>query len=1042
MPDDRSSNKGTPDGRLPPEIQGQIDEILAGRSTELWLELQNQDELTEIPQQIRELTTLQSLGLGDCDIKTLPSWLGELPDLKEISVEYSRVVNFPSRLPSVSWGLSAQQMFIFRDQVSALDVSTIRISNDATQREVHHVFDISKRAALQISAFSISAAIEHPPNREQLKKKWSCFDAIDSQLDAFLERQAGLTTLTLFGIPIGRVPEPIRHLSSLNSLALTGIFPAGLPDWIFEIPELKYLELGFNALLSLPESLGNARNLRSLYLAYNEFTRIPSVIWNLDALESINFNYCPIEEIPADILRLKRLKNLEIESRKDGSSSVPEQLRVPPPEIAAQGLDAIKRYWSQERDAGVDYLAEAKLLIVGEPGAGKTSLARKILNPGYALDADETSTEGIDVLAWTFPAGIRVREQGGERLLQRDFRVNIWDFGGQEIYHSTHQFFLTKRSVYVLVTDERREDTDFEYWLEIVNLLGGGSPLFIVQNRKQGRQHGLDLGAVRQRYPNIAGTLELNLADNSGLDAAVGKIKRELEQLPHIGTALPKTWQAVRLALEADSRNYISAADFFSICAANGFTDRKDMLQLGGYLHDLGICLFFQDDPLLSKTVILNPEWGTTAVYRVLDDPAVVHALGVFTRPDLSRIWSDATYDGMRDELLQLMVKFQLCFQVPGAERFIAPQLLTPSQPAYHWDESDNLILRYEYDVMPKGIVRRLIVALHYQIARGGPLWRSGAVFEYEGSRAEVIELYRRRLLIIRIRGGDPRVLLGLIEHELGIIHRSYPGIKLKKFIPCDCQPCSESTDPATFEAGELADFSRTGHQIQCRRSRQLRDPRKLLRILTSGAFVDGVQVHFGDEPSRSRPETHVQPEVFVSYKWGGDSEALVDDIQQRMSERGVIVTRDKDEVSYRDSIQQFMRRLGAGKCVIVILSQAYLESKNCMYELTQLAERPEFARRVYPVVLPDAGIFDPLTRVGYVKYWERKRAELDAAMREIGQEHLEGIREELDLYEDIRNTIARITSILADMNTLTPDTHRGTGFDQLYSQLASALQA
>ena len=392
------------------------------------------------------------------------------------------------------------------------------------------------------------------------------------------------------------------------------------------------------------------------------------------------------------------------------------------------------------------------------------------------LDAAEDSTAGIDVMAWQFPASIRVRDEAGEHLFQRDFRVNIWDFGGQEIYHSTHQFFLTRRSVYVLVTDERKEDTDFEYWLEIVNLLSDGSPLVIAQNRKQGRHHGVDFGAMRQRYPNLCGTLVLDLADNSGLDAAVTKIRRELEQLPHIGTALPKTWRAVRLALEADPRNYISAADFFGICQANGFTDRDDMRQLGGYLHDLGICLFFQDDALLSKTVILKPEWGTAAVYRVLDDPEIAHARGVFTPADLRRIWSDATYESMRDELLQLMVKFQLCFQVPGSDTYIAPQLLAPSQPAYHWDASDNLVLRYEYDVMPKGIVRRLIVALHYQIAPDDLLWRSGAVFEYEGSKAEVIEVYRRRLLTIRIRGGDPRVLLGLIDHQLGDHPPFLPG--------------------------------------------------------------------------------------------------------------------------------------------------------------------------------------------------------------------------------------------------------------------------
>jgi hypothetical protein len=821
-------------------------------------------------------------------------------------------------------------------------------------------------------------------------------------------------------------------------VSLLAVWPVSLPDWLFETPRLERLDLGSNGLSDLPRSLAEAKRLEYLNLEYNLFQRIPDAVWKLSALETLDLHGCPIEEVPADILRLERLSSLKLGPLGE---AVPKEILAPPPEIAAQGLDAIKRYWSQERDAGIDYLAEAKLLIVGESGAGKTSLAKKILDPDYELDTAEDSTEGIDVLAWQFPASIRVRDHAGkENLLQRDFRVNIWDFGGQEIYHSTHQFFLTKRSVYVLVTDERKEDTDFEYWLEIVNLLSDGSPLLIVRNRKQKRQHGADFGTLRQRYPNLCGTLELDLADNSGLDAAVTKIRRELEQLPHIGTALPKNWRSVRLALEADDRNYITAAEFFGICEANGFTDREDMSQLGGYLHDLGICLFFQDDPLLRKTVILKPEWGTTAVYRVLDDPEVARAVGMFTPADLRRIWSDATYEPMRDELLQLMVKFQLCFQVPGSDTYVAPQLLAPSQPAYHWDESDSLTLRYEYDVMPKGIVRRLIVALHYQIPPDGPLWRTGAIFEYEGSTAEVIEVYRRRQLTIRIRGGDPRVLLGLIDHELGIIHRSYPGIRVKKFMPCDCETCATTSEPTMFEVGELKEFADVGAEIQCRRSRELRDPVELLRLLSPDSLDRRTGVLAMGTTSPAPREEPVQPEVFVSYKWGGDSEALVDEIQQRLADRGVIITRDKNEVAYRDSIQQFMRRMGTGKCVLVILSKAYLESKNCMYELTQIA-RSEFARRVYPVVMEDAGIFDPLARLGYVKYWEKKRAELDAAMKEVGQEHLEGIREELDLYEDIRNTIGRIMDVLGDMNTLTPQTHRGTDFEQLYTQLAAALQ-
>jgi hypothetical protein len=259
------------------------------------------------------------------------------------------------------------------------------------------------------------------------------------------------------------------------------------------------------------------------------------------------------------------------------------------------------------------------------------------------------------------------------------------------------------------------------------------------------------------------------------------------------------------------------------------------------------------------------------------------------------------------------MIKFQLCFQVPGSDTYVAPQLLAPSQPAYHWDDTDNLTLRYEYDVMPKGVVRRLIVALHYQIPPDGPLWRTGAVFEYEGSTAEVIEAYRRRQLTIRIRGGDQRVLLGLIDHELGIIHRSYPGIRVKKFMPCDCETCAATSEPTMFEVGELKEFADAGAEIQCRRSRELRDPVELLRLLAPDALDRRTGVLAMGTTAPAPREEPVQPEVFVSYKWGGESEALVDEIQQRLADRGVLITRDKNEVAYRDSIQQFMRRMGAG---------------------------------------------------------------------------------------------------------------------------------
>ncbi len=1012
---------------MDPRIRQQIDDVRAGRSTSIILGR----GATEVPSELRELRNLRSLDLRGSGISSLPAWVEDVPDLEEINIYGLENVSILS-WPRIRWKLDARTAI--RAELDPGKISGIDINSQTPARVLQEVFDLGRSGVLNLEELSISCGVTLQPGNQskQLKLDWPDFSLLDSQIEEFLGSQRELVELELLGCPFGRIPEPIRDMTRLAEIMLCGVFPENVPDWLFRLPALSSLDLEINDLAYLPDSLREARELKVLLLGWNRFNGIPSGVWELASLEHLGLEGCRLTEIPSDILRLKRLKTLEL----DSDPGFPQEIVSPPPEIVSGGPDAIRRYWLQERDVGVDYLAEAKLLIVGESGAGKTSLAKKILDPGYALDSDEDSTEGISVSPWRFPASVRVRDQDGEHLLERDFRVNIWDFGGQEIYHSTHQFFLTKRSVYALVTDERREDADFEYWLEVVNLLGGGSPLVIVQNRKHGRQQGIDLGAIRQRYPNMCGALVVDLADNAGLDAAIAKIRRELEQLPHIGTSLPKTWRDVRVALEGDPRNYIAAAEFFGICHENGFTDRGDMRQLGGYLHDLGICLFFQDDDELSDTVILKPEWGTRAVYRILDDPQVAAALGVFRRDDLRRIWSDASYEAMHGKLLRLMIKFGLCFPVPGADTFIAPQLLTPSQPPYHWDETGNLVLRYAYEVMPKGIVRRLIVALHDLIVPGGYLWRSGAVFEYDLSRAEVIEQYRRRVLTVRLQGGDPRVLLGIIDHELGLIHRSYPGIKFEKLMPCTCPVCAAASEPATYAVSELEDFARSGDQIQCRVSRRLLDPAVLLRTLwRDPAVLDPERLH-----AAAREAPPPQPEVFISYKWGGASEALADQVQTAMTERGVTVTRDKSKIAYRDSIEQFMRRLGAGKCVIVILDDAYLRSKNCMFELTEIASRPEFRSRVFPVVMADAAIFDPVGRLGYVKYWEDKRAELDQAMKGVGQENLQGIREELDLYETIRNTIAGLMDVLADMNTLTPEIHGGSDFGQLYASLASVL--
>jgi formylglycine-generating enzyme required for sulfatase activity len=172
---------------------------------------------------------------------------------------------------------------------------------------------------------------------------------------------------------------------------------------------------------------------------------------------------------------------------------------------------------------------------------------------------------------------------------------------------------------------------------------------------------------------------------------------------------------------------------------------------------------------------------------------------------------------------------------------------------------------------------------------------------------------------------------------------------------------------------------------------------------------------------------------VFISYAWGDEREEIVNQLDQALAQRGLKIIRDKRDLGYKGSINAFMERIGQGNCVIVVISDKFLRSPNCMFELVEIAEGKQFHDRIFPIVLNDADIYDPVKRLEYVKHWEDKLAELDKAMKQVGQANLQGIREDIDQYSRIRDKVSGLTSILKDMNTLTPEMHRESDFSQLY---------
>ncbi len=581
---------------------------------------------------------------------------------------------------------------------------------------------------------------------------------------------------------------------------------------------LQTLDLSNNGITNI-SNLKGLKNLTNLVISNNKINDI-SPLKELSKLSIIDLQNNNIKNLPAEVFYTLS------ESLSDFSYFVKDLYRTnigienPPIEIITQGKEAIRNYFEEIKKGTVN-LFETKLLLVGHPFVGKTSLMKRLVFDQY--DEKEPSTEGIEIRNWN------LKTKNNEEL-----KINIWDFGGQEIYHSTHQFFLSKRSIYLLVWDARIDKmmpdlASFNYWLRVVSLLSKNSPILVVQNKIDERTSRVAEKYMQDFFPNIVGFYEVSAKEKTGIEELRKIIENEINKQPHIGEKLPKVWIDIRDNLKALNQNFIPLDEYLSVCKNFGI-DFEQALHLSNYFHDLGIFLHFQDNDILRNIIFLNPEWATKAVYKIIDTKEVVANLGKFNYSQLRGIWNDYPNDKFAF-LIELMKKFELCFLLPNEVDYIVPGLLPPNQPdeVDNWDITNNLRLEYRYEFMPSGIITRLIVRMH-DFIKNNMFWSQGVVIEREETEALITSNIFKQKISINIRGKNKQDLFGIIRYEIENIHKTLKAPSVELMTHCSCEECKTSKD-AEFYTFELLIkfFDRGLTTIQCRRSGDFVSINKLL---------------------------------------------------------------------------------------------------------------------------------------------------------------------------------------------------------------------
>ena len=710
------------------------------------------NKLTTLPSELWRFINLTSLDISESKLATLPAEIGHLTNLTSLNISNNKLTELP---PEIGHLTNLTSLKIYSNKLTALSPQLWRLTNltslDISSNELT-VLPVEIGRLTNLTTFFL------------FKNHLTC-------LPAELWQLTHLTSLGLSNNELLDLPAEIGQLTNLTSLGLSGNIFSVLPTEIGQLTKLTSLDISNNKLTTLPAEIGQLTKLTELDISNNKLATLPAEIGQLTKLTELDISNNKLATLPAEFRHLRLVWLLRLNGN-DTLSIPPEVLEDP-----TSGQFIINYYFSHKKQP----LNEVKVIFVGQGSVGKTSLIRRLIK--NIFDLGETKTEGISINRWL------VDGQPEKEYRHAKINLNIWDFGGQEIMHATHQFFLTRRSLYLLALDARltQEENRIEYWLKIIQSFGGESPVLIVGNKTD--QHPLDIDrtGLQKKYPNIVGILETSAATGAGIEELKAAIAEQVNNLPHVRDLLPETWFTVKTKLEELGRqsNFITHDKYLDLCTENEVSDETSQRTLIGFLHDLGVVLHFQDDPRLEALGILNPQWVTNGVYKILNSHTLFQNKGVLTTSMLDEILNLPEYPrGKRLFIVDMMKKFELCYDIEPDKTFLVPDLLPKDEPA-ELKFNGVPAFEYAYPVLPSSVITRFIVRMNQKID-DGLVWRTGVVLKIGENKALVKADIEDRKITIAIDGLEHtrRDALSAIRFQLDEIHGSIKGLNPEKFVP------------------------------------------------------------------------------------------------------------------------------------------------------------------------------------------------------------------------------------------------------------------
>ena len=837
------------------------------------------NQLVSLPEGIGGLGSLTTLYVYGNQLVTLPESIGGLGSLTSLDVSGNQLVSLPESIGGLDsltrLDISRNQLVSLPESIGGLgSLATLSVSGNQLVSLPEGIGGLGSLTSLDVSANQMVLLPEGIGGLGSLTR----LDISRNQLVSLPESIGGLGSLTSLDVIANRLvslPESIGGLGSLATLHAFGNQLVSLPESIGGLGSLATLSVSGNQLVSLPEGIGGLGSLATLSVSGNQLVSLPEGIGGLGSLTFLNLSQNDLRQIPAKCLgKIGSLAELYLHENRhlgvpteilgssfsqvhgfENSQLQSEERRKPAPPAK------ILRYLDKINDGTADRLNEAKLLVVGPGGAGKTSVIEQLIDRKFDKNT-KVSTHGIVVRNWADAC----------KSEEEAVSVNVWDFGGQELQHSTHEFFLTERAVYLLVFNPREDQstqTVLYYWLDLIQMISPDAPI-IVALSKQDEFEGLlnDAQELKEKY-RIVDYVPISCQEDSefhkGFDTLRSLIGKEVGTLEHVSNRLPPDWMAVKRDLEKTNEDFLSYDGFQKVCREKEVEEKEDQEMLAGFLHDLGTMLNFSSLMPLEDTSILNPRWVTEGVYALILSSELVASHGIMDEGLVGRLDEllermlrkekrlkegepyKARYPGSSGRFVLSMMKlFHLCHELTAREsggntRYLVPNALPQCEPELTQIPEDALRFELRYPrILPSSIIGRFMVHMGSS-PEESLLWRQGVAHENWGNPYRVTMHDQEKCIRIAVWGKEEKrvSVIDQIRYSLGMANRVRKGLEYEEWVPIPDHP-KIAIKYKMLE--KLADEGVTSHFVDGDGDEMIKiNPEKLLGRLGEGSEMRSI---------------------------------------------------------------------------------------------------------------------------------------------------------------------------------------------------------